>query len=396
VAHEADKAGHIRNNHTFRSINDGENKKNNQELQNTHKKAKRAQVTALRKSGDHAGLIQAAYHTPRYVNKQQTAVARGMDPALDFVSILANGNIHLLAAAATDASLNVTEGVVNFTCKDAATRAMAELMIDYKRVNKLVQQYTAIYAYDLDAAPNLSVQVHFRNRAYKKSIVDSFVNVFPADDSDTVDLVEDIADDLDDLRKQVQDWYGDTYNYGVNERKMALQTPYPAKRIVISMVKKTIQDGTLRDHLLSILEDPTPDADNELRIQSLLNGSFFMRTQSTTAFHFIPQLLEFGFPSSGSNACCFNQDMWSKLIRSAVQQGHQRRDVLAKFLLVGAAMDGSILSNRFEVIVPDNVSMIAFFRRIFEELHEGVPFPNPLNVYHAKSPIKNGKDITHL
>jgi hypothetical protein len=245
VAHEAEKAGHVRNNHTFRSVNEGENKKSNQELQNTRKKAKRAQVTALKKSGDHAGLVQAAYNTPRYVNKQQAAVARGMDPAFDFVSILANRNIHLLAAAATDASLNVADGIINFTCKAAATRAMADLMIDYKKVNKLVQQYTAVNAYDLDAAPNLSVQVYFRNRVYKQSIHDSFVNLFPADDSDTVELVEDIADDLDDLRKQVQDWYCDTVDSGVIQPHDQNLHPYPSKRIVTRSVKDTIEDAAL-------------------------------------------------------------------------------------------------------------------------------------------------------
>ena len=129
-------------------------------------------------------------------------------------------------------------------------------------------------------------------------------------------------------------------------------------------------------------------------MESILNGSFFFTTQSTTAFHFCPQLLEFGFPASHSNACRLNRELWNKLIERAVAQGHSRRDTLAKFLLVWAAMDGSILSSYFETIIPDDAEMIAFFREIYDELHQGEKFN--LYEYHQPSEFVDGKDIVYL
>ena len=68
--------------------------------------------------------------------------------------------------------------------------------------------------------------------------------------------------------------------------------------------------------------------------------------------------------------------------------------LLSKFLLIWAAMDGSVLRTVFNVIVPDNEEMIDFFKEIITKLHEGVPFP--LNEQHAKFDTPQGKDISHL
>jgi hypothetical protein len=79
-----------------------------QKAQNSVKKQRRAVITLLKKSGDHQGLVTTAYGMVRYQNQQKTAVARGMDPNFDFLDLLADGNIHLLAAGVTDASLSLT------------------------------------------------------------------------------------------------------------------------------------------------------------------------------------------------------------------------------------------------------------------------------------------------
>ena len=60
-------------------------------------------------------------------------------------------------------------------------------------------------------------------------------------------------------------------------------------------------------------------------------------------------------------ACWFNLEQWNNLIALAVPQGHNRCDILVKFLLVWAAMDGSIVDSCFEVLIPDDPEMIAFF-----------------------------------
>lgn len=125
-----------------------------------------------------------------------------------------------------------------------------------------------------------------------------------------------------------------------------------------------------------------------------MNGTFFFKTQSTTAFHYIPEMLELGFPSSKSKASRLNIKLFEDLVIRARAQGRSRRDTLALFILVWAAMDGSILKNQLVVLINDDKKMIKFFRDIIHELHEGVPYS--ISEYHQFSDTEHGKNIVHL
>ena len=362
--------------------------------------ARRAIFTNLKNSGDSEGLVQAAAATDRYQRRQNTAIARGMDPNFCFLDVLAV-NIQLLAASATDASLDPSDGVINFGCKSAATSAMADLMMDYKKVNKTIMDFSSYGDYDTNTAPSMSCAVVFHDRAKKKSKRIQFLEGFSADDKDTIEYLEDIAEELDILRKMVQDWYKEAYgrNCGVVARYTAKDdVGFPSRELIKEMVNETLHDETLCDLFISLLKnesypDLSPDA-NKLFVEAILNGTFFFKTMSTTAFHYIPELLAFGFPSSKSQACLLNLDLWNDLLERANAQGHSRRDTLALFLLVWAAMDGSIGEHKFTVIIAEDPTTIRFFHDIFNELHQGTPFS--INEQHAKSDTEQGKDIVCL
>ena len=176
------------------------------------------------------------------------------------------------------------------------------------------------------------------------------------------------------------------------------QTSYPSVDVVCQLIKEIIRDHHVRELFFDILSEKIPAQDQTqkdlLRREAILNGSFYMTTQCYTACYYIPQLLEYGFPSSMSRICNLNQALWDKTIEMAKEQGHTKRDTLAKFILVWAAMDGSILSGRFEVIVPDDETMIKFFVEIITYLHEGVQFSH--SVYREKSEDGNCKDIAKI
>jgi hypothetical protein len=108
VVNEKEKNLKNQTSKTYRSVDSGANQRKNQKAQNSVKKQRRAVITLLRESGDHPGLVATAYGMARYQNQQKTAVARGMDPNFDFLDLLADGNIHLLAAGVTDASVRLT------------------------------------------------------------------------------------------------------------------------------------------------------------------------------------------------------------------------------------------------------------------------------------------------
>eukprot|EP00977_Amphora_coffeiformis_P004551 scaffold982_cov169-Amphora_coffeaeformis.AAC.4 len=129
-------------------------------------------------------------------------------------------------------------------------------------------------------------------------------------------------------------------------------------------------------------------------VEAILNGTFVVSTNSDTAFHFSPEMLEFGFPPSHSNACCLNRTKWDELLDRAVAKRYSRRDTLTKFLLVWSAMYGSMLKDRLTAIIPDNPVMISLFREILYELHDGIGFH--LYEYHHESDVVDGKSIYYL
>lgn len=260
--------------------------------------------------------------------------------------------------------------MLDFGCKTAATKAMAQLMIDYKKFNKSIMQYAIKGFYELDTPPKMTCRFVFLNRLEKKTKTVPFLMGFSSDDEVTIDYLEDTAELVDELRKTVQAWYG----CGIKSRKtINYNAAYPSKATVKAMVRETIEDERVRELFLGLLDEPRPTQEEAVCIESILNGSFVVKTTSCTAFHYCPQLLEFGFPKSKSKACLLNRTLWDDLIRRTEAKGHSRRDVLAKFILVWAAMDGSILHDRLEVIIPDDPQMITFFREIFHEQQEGVP-----------------------
>ena len=209
---------------------------------------------------------------------------------------------------------------------------MADLMMDYKKVNKTIMDFSSNGNYDTNAAPSMSCSVVFHDRAKKKSKRISFLIGFSADDKDTILYLEDIAEELDTLRKMVQDWYKEVYgpDCGVVARYTVKHgVGFPSRERVKEMVNETLQDETLREFFISLLDESSPGlspAENRLLVEAILNGTFFFSTQSTTAFHYIPQLLAFGFPSSKSQACRLNQSLWNDLLARAIAQGRSRRD----------------------------------------------------------------------
>ena len=94
--------------------------------------------------------------------------------------------------------------------------------------------------------------------------------------------------------------------------------------------------------------------------------------------------------SRSSRTSWFNQDLFEEL----VQLSGNRKDFLCRFLLAWASYDGSILPERFEVIVPFDtraVSIKNLMVGLFQELFGIQP-----KEYVAMTKIENGKSIVHL
>lgn len=161
------------------------------------------------------------------------------------------------------------------------------------------------------------------------------------------------------------------------------------------MVQEELRDDQASQYFLYLLINPNSNKGDRQWIEGILNGSFVFRTECTKAFHFCPKLFELGV-SSKSLQClwinCFLWDCRHWLVEEKVR--YNSCDVLAKFLLVWAAMDVSIMPTQFSVILPLNQEMITFFRSIFTELRKGVPLS--LSEQDAPSPFEGGKDITTL
>lgn len=368
-----------------------------QTKRNTVKKGKRKEFTTLKKQGAQDQLVHASHNTSRNQKRLENVLACGFDPNGTFLDCLANGNILLLAAGVTDASPNHAESVINFTCKTAATQAMADLMIDYKKFNKPIMEFTAPHGYDCDSPPRMSSALVFNNQSKTKTKKTGFFNQYMADDEGTIEHLQEAADQLDALRGKIQDWYRINTGTGVISRQTrGFGMPYVARRVVKRLVEATLEEPLLRNLFLGLLDCPTVDRDegDQVRVEAILNGSFYFTTDSTTAFFYCAHLTEFGFPSSRSNACKLNRQLWNDLMERSVALGHSRQDTLAKFLLVWAAMDGSILKDYFAVIVPNDPDMIAFFRDIFTELHDGMGYH--LSEHKELSDTPYGKDICHL
>ena len=363
-----------------------------QNAQNTAKKQKRTVFTEAKKSGDHAALLHAALTNPRRIRQQQLSTARGMGN-VDFIDLLADDNIQLLAAASTDASMNHAQLLIDFGSKTAATRAMLELMVDYKQMNSVIMENCYNQEdYDCDEPISSSAAVVFESRDKKKTKKQLWLHFTSEDDGD-IDHAERCADELDSLRKIIQGWY--TRDCGVVKRRTSHHgVPYPSTEFVVQMVRNTITDVDLQSLFLNLLSKTSPSGDEKLCIEGILNGTFFAINQSTVAFHWCYDMLLFGFPSSRSNACVFNRTLWDDLLARASRKGHSRRYMLSKFILVWAAMDGSIMDTYFYIIIPDNDEMITFFREILIELHDGEAH----KIYQQSfpSPKADGKSIVGL
>ena len=319
-----------------------------------------------------------------------------MPANVNFYDLLADDKIHLLAAAVTDASINVAEYVINFGCKAAATHAMADLMIDYRVMNKHIMQHSCSSNYDCDAPPNITASVTFESRDKKSTESEGWYYSFTANDKGDMDGIEAAGEELDLLRWHIQQKYKEEdENCGVVARRTThYNVPYLSKDVVRNLVDENLNNESLRDLFLELLDKTTPNAKEQHCIQSILNGTFFARVQCTVAFHWCPELLKFGFPSSHSNVCNLNMELWNDLLARAEAKGFSRRRMLAKFILVWAAMDGSILRNCLTVIIPDNPAMIKFFEDIITELHEGKSFS--MSKRQEPSPKPNGKDIVTI
>lgn len=303
-----------------------------QNAQNKNKKQKRAVITEAKETGNQEALLQAVSTNPRHINQQNLVVARALGTGTNFVDLfidwLADDNIQLLAAAATDASMNHAELLVDFGSKTAATRAMLELMDDYKEINSIiVKNCYDENDYDCNKPIHAHAAVAFERRDKKKTKKEHWFSFSSKDDGD-IDHVEQYADELDELRKIIQNWY----NCGVVERRTSHHgVSYPPMGWVGQMVNKTITDEHLRSLFLDLLSQASPsDSDSDkLCIEGILNGSFFAITNATVAFHWCYEMLLFGFPSSRSNVCVLNRALWNKLLNCASRKGYSRRYMLS-------------------------------------------------------------------
>ena len=74
-----------------------------------------------------------------------------------------------------------------------------------------------------------------------------------------------------------------------------------------------------------------------------------------------------------SKACKLNTTLWNGLVGTSRAKGTKSPEIsLASFIMVWAAMDGygSITTNYFSIIIPDDAEMKRFFCGILDELHE--------------------------
>eukprot|EP00977_Amphora_coffeiformis_P004552 scaffold982_cov169-Amphora_coffeaeformis.AAC.5 len=136
------------------------------------------------------------------------------------------------------------------------TKALVDLMIDYKKCNKTIMQFSCNEYYDLDAPPNVSTSVQFRSREGKLSKRAVFMSNYPTNDRDTIEYIQDISKDVDELRKEIQDWY----DCGVVVRQTTHNdVPYPSKEIVKQKIGENIHDTILLDIFLGVLDKPEPN-----------------------------------------------------------------------------------------------------------------------------------------
>jgi len=91
-------------------------------------------------------LLLAFATSPRRLQQQERCISHGLASGEDAnfqdvcLDLLADDNIHLLAAAATDASLNHAQQLVDFGSKTARAQATLELMVDFKNMNKVIME----------------------------------------------------------------------------------------------------------------------------------------------------------------------------------------------------------------------------------------------------------------
>ena len=246
-----------------------------------------------------------------------------------------------------------------------------------------MHRYACESGYDCDAAPIVFSFVQFGDRvhdgtqdhqAHRNSM---YQQGFPADDSANIEHVMAVAKQADVLRKAIQQWYKDTHGKvcGVTaRRKELLDVEFCPVEFARAKIFELIQDEKLRKMFLDALDDPNSDDETLHFKMSLLNGSFYFKSQSSTVNPFVKEFWEFQLPSSKEKGFRFNRDCWNDLLAKGLAKGHKRLDLLTRFLVVYAGYDGSVVEKSFEAIVSDEVEILRLFCGIFKELHQGVPF----------------------
>ena len=390
-----------KDNHTRRTKDGGALKRKDQEVQNKSRRELRATITKPKKDGDFDKLLQGAYNIPRFGRAEQLARERGFDPNYDIFARLGHLKyFKLIAAASTDGHVKAWSSEMKLVLKGEDTAAAADIMMAFRELNREFAKFTEGAngsKYDSTEPPKLTTEITFVDRRRQNSKQTAFVSNYLATDKDTIDCVSETSRQMDQLRDRVQAWYKEHEENpcGVKARRTTHSgVPYPRKEDVKEWIDAIIEDEDLCAYLKDLLDIPYPNPEDAIRIESLRNGTFYVRTRCDVAFHWCPQLIEFGFPSSKSLACKLNRDLFYSVVEKGVEQGFSRRDLLSSFLVTWAGLDGSINGNRFEIIIPDDQEMEDFFVEILTELHEGQPFY--LGRSRAESPIVGGKNIRFL
>ncbi|KAL3941985.1 MAG: hypothetical protein SGARI_000414 [Bacillariaceae sp.] len=350
-----------------------------QEAQNKSRKAKRHTKTALKRGGGNLAAIVDNARNEQY--KKKESVLNMMEIKVDFVAELAEEDyLALLAACATDAT----------------TKALADYAISAKKFNNdTVQLYAHSSGYDHAAPPKIKTSLVFSTRS-KKTSIRMLLHSYDATDKEMLDHIETVSNTVDALRKKVYK----EYDCGVTSRQDGganTDCAFCSIQKVKELVEETIVDAEWKAIFMGILDgtlkkvnDREFDEDDlGVMVEALRNGTVFVGSASETAWHWIPDILKFGFPSSHALYCEFNRELWDRLI-SLVPD---RRKALALFVMIWAALDGSILKGYVGVLIPDDDEVQEFFYEIIKELHDGEPYS--IKTY-TKPSLVGGKDIRDI
>ena len=341
--------------------------------------AARAVTRAVQESGDMELVVAHARSVPRVARRQERAMASGLENARDAFFNLLAANPHLLALAVTDLELNIDEAMIQIECESEKTRFMMKLMVDYKKLNMGLLGKSAYGGYDTTKPAHCNVLLYFKNRSWNRMKTITHEKEVLGDDMTRIQLVQQSAVELKELREKILDWYKNNQGtdctlysrmHGGNYTNASI-APLD---LVVGMVNDTLLcDEKLRELFTDLLlgtAEGSPKRNDFCR-DSILNGSFYMTTKSTMAFGFNADLLELGFPLDMANSCGLNLDLWNDLLSRTVAQGNTRQGFFSGFLLIWCVLRGRIDEECFEITVPGDGKTKRFFKRIIKELHEG-------------------------